>query len=121
MSLAAWWTGQQAGLIGGLMGSLCGLAGALVGVAGWLLIPRGRARGLVLGFMALMALVGIGCLAAGIIAIATGQPYAVWYPLLLLGALDAGLFGGMMPVIAARYRAVEARRLESEEIRRGGA
>lgn len=120
MSLAAWWTDQQAGLIGGLMGSLCGLAGALVGVACWLLIPRGRARRLVLGFMALMALIGIGLLAGGIVAIAGGQPYAVWYPLLLIGALNAGLFGGMMPMIAARYRQAERMRLQGEELRRGG-
>ncbi len=49
----------------------------------------------------------------------TGQPYGVWYSLLLPGLLLTALMGTMTPVIRLRYRQAEHRRLQAEEFRRG--
>ncbi len=121
ISLATWWTPQQAGLIGGLLGTLVGLVGAGLGVACALLVPRGRARPLILGSLLLMTLLGLASLGVGLFALASSQPYAVWYPLILLGILSTSLFGALTPVVLGRYRAAELRRLHSEELRRGSS
>jgi hypothetical protein len=62
---------------------------------------------------------GIGFIGAGITAVVSGQPYGVWYSLLLPGLLLTVLMGTMTPVIKMRYRQAEHRRLEAEEFRRG--
>jgi hypothetical protein len=49
----------------------------------------------------------------------SGQPYGVWYALLLPGVLLAVLMGTMTPIIKLRYRQAEHRRLTAEEFRRG--
>jgi hypothetical protein len=47
------------------------------------------------------------------------QPYAVWYPLVLVGGLSSLLIGTLWPtVIRTAYRQAEIRRLEAEELRR---
>jgi len=46
---------------------------------------------------------GLFLLAAGIAALALGQPYAVWYPLVLLGVLDPALGFGLLPVVRRRF------------------
>lgn len=114
-----WWSQSNAGLIGGIGGSVIGLLGALFGTVGGCLAPRGKAKPFVVGGMLLVAALGTVTLIAGIVAVAMAQPYHVWYPLLLGGGLTAGLFGGLTPVILARYRQAEARRMESEQLRSG--
>jgi len=106
-------------LAGGILGGGVGVLGAVYGSLVGVLAPRGKGRTLVMalhwGTMALGALF----LVAGIGAAFTGQPYGVWYSLLVPGALLVVLLGVFTPVIKQRYRQAEHRRLQAEEFRRG--
>lgn len=112
-----WFTNY--GLAGALLGGGIGMLGAFFGCAFGVLGPRGRARALVVGTNWVGLVAGVALLAAGVTALAGGQPYGVWYPLLLSGGLLGLLMGTMVPVVRLVYRQAEHRRLEAEEFRRG--
>ncbi len=112
-----WFT--NAGLVGGLIGGGIGILGAVYGTAVGVLAPRGKGRPFVFALhWAALALGGV-FLVAGVTAVITGQPYGVWYSLLLPGLLLTILMGTMTPAIKLRYRQAEHRRLAGEEFRRG--
>lgn len=102
-----WWTGPQAGLVGGIGGSVLGLLGGLIGF----LAARGKARGLVMVLCSLLIGLGVVSLCGGLAALATGQPYHVWFPLVLLGVLGAGVIGGNIPGLRRRYRERELQQM----------
>jgi len=104
-----WWSGGVAGLVFGVLGSLLGLAGGLMG----LLASRGRARRLAMGLARGMLVLGPLALAGGIAAAALGQPYEVWYPLAISGALCAGLGLYMPRLLRRRYEQAELRRMQA--------
>ncbi len=109
----AWWGGRMGGIIGGGLGGLVGLAGALVGI----LAGRGKARRLVLATM--IGLIALGALAAaaGVAAVVMGQPYAVYYPLLLAGGLSAIIPAALLPRVRKRYEELELRRIQAADAR----
>jgi len=107
----AWWSAQTAGWIGGIAGSAVGLFGALIGT----LASLGRGRRFVIGGLLALAAVGSVLLVVGVIARANGQPYEVWYPLLLLGVLDPVLALSLLPT--ARRRFEELRRSQALDAR----
>lgn len=108
-SKKAWWSDRTAGLFGGLAGSIFGVLGALVGT----LSSMGRARGFVLSVLKIQIVLGIACGIAGTIALITHQPYAVFYPLLLLGILLGSICGGLLPQVTKKYQELELRRMQS--------
>lgn len=108
----AWWTPRQAGLYGGLGGGLVGLLGAIIGVVG----GRGKGRRFVLTALTAMAAVGLVLLAVGAVALVRSQPYAVWYPLVLLGGLLAILGPAMLVVMRNRYRQIELRAMQAQDM-----
>jgi len=110
-----WWDEQSGGWIGGISGSVLGCLGGLIG----LLSGLGRARRLVLGLAGAICLVGVLILAAGVTALALGQPYGVWYPLVLLGGLCTAVMGGMLPVLWRRYQQIELRRMAAMDAAAG--
>lgn len=110
---------QNMGLVGGLLGGGVGMLGALYGTVVGVLAPRGKARTLVFALHWTALAIGVGLLAAGVTALATGQPSGVWYALLLPGVLVTILMTVFTPIIRLRYRQAEHRRLEAEEFRRG--
>jgi hypothetical protein len=114
-----WWTDQEAGLIGGIAGSVVGVLGGILGTVAGLCVPRGKCKGLVYGLASLIVGVGIISLIVGVAALLLGQPYCVYYPLLLIGIVCTLLMGCGIPVIGHRYREAEHRRLDAEEFRRG--
>jgi hypothetical protein len=95
----AWWDDRTAGILGGILGGVLGAMGALIGT----LASRGRAPRLVLGMLQSVAALGFVLLAWGVAGLALGQPYAVWYPLLLCGALCAALGLGLHRSLKRRY------------------
>jgi hypothetical protein len=101
----AWWSDEAAGWIGGGAGSALGLLGALVGT----LSSLGRGRRFVMGTLFAMAAGGFVALAACAAALASGQPYAVWYPLALLGILGPVLGLSLRGTVSRRFEALEAR------------
>jgi hypothetical protein len=108
----AWWSDRAGGLIGGIIGSVGGCLGALIG---WL-SARGKARGFVLG--STLALTGFGAIAiiVGLLAVTWQQPYAVWYPLLLVGVLLVVICPVILRSCLHRYREVELRRMTSMDV-----
>ncbi len=113
-----WWTPQEAGWIGGGLGGVIGVLGAGLGVAAGLLVNKGKGKPLILALLALMLAVGVASLLAGLIALTARQPYHVSYPLLLIGGISTLVAGINAPVILARYRQADARRLDAEQLRR---
>lgn len=102
-------------IVGGVGGSLCGGLGAMLGTLG----PKGKARGLVLGGIGFFLVLGVLSLGVGVVALAVGQPYAIWYPFLLTGVIFSIVCGSMLPMATRVYRMAEERRLEAESIRSG--
>ena len=117
--MSPWWSEQAMAWIGAIggggIGVLCGTLGAL---GGWL-APRGKGKAVVVPVHGAVVTAGIVSLGAGIAAVSMGQPYHVWYPLLLGGFIMTMVMGGLFPVVLLRYRQAEQRRLQAEELRRG--
>jgi hypothetical protein len=107
--VGSWWTPQQISLIGGIGGSVIGCFGALLG----LLASRGKARTFVLTTMKIFIALGILLTIAGFAAVVSGQPYAVWYALLLPGVILTLVFSLTLPSIQRRYDELEIRRMTS--------
>ena len=114
-TITPWFTNP--GLIGGILGSVVGLLGAAVGVGMGICAPRGIGKNILLRGQLAIVFLGFVILTAGIIALSTGQPYAVWYPLVLAGCLMSFLFAALYPVARNVYRQAEHRKLNAEEFR----
>jgi len=99
----AWWGERAAGLLGGVAGGMVGILGALIG----LLAGRGKARRFVFAAMKALVVFGLMMLLLGLAALVLGQPYAVWYPPLLLAVLCTAIPLGTMRQIRKRYEALE--------------
>jgi hypothetical protein len=110
-----WWSNRQAGLIGGIGGSVLGCGGALIGC----LAGLGRARRLVLGLTWGFIGLGVASLIAGVAALVLRQPYGVWYVLLLGGIIGTAVFGANLRTIRKRYDDLEVRRMTSADAMRG--
>lgn len=108
----AWWGDTTGGWIGGLAGLLFGLAGA---VTGWL-TARGRARRTVMVLLYGMLSVGLIGLLLGGLAIAKSQPYAVYYPLGLVGFLLTVIPLAIIRPVKKRYQALELQRMASMDL-----
>ena len=113
MAPGQWWSGRQAGLIGGILGGAFGCIGGLIGF----LSARGKARGLVLGALKAMFLIGLALLALAAIALVRSQPYEVFYPPLLLGALLIILPLGLIRTARKRYEQIELRKMQAMDAR----
>lgn len=113
-----WFDARSSAMFGGIGGAAAGVLGGVVGAAGGILAPKGKGRGFVLGSMMVGAIFGVLALLTGIVALVLGQPYHVWYPLFLLGAVLGGVMGGLIPVVRRRYREAEQRRLDADALRR---
>jgi len=105
----AWWSDRQAGLLGGIVGSALGILGAVIGGLG----SAARAKGFVLGTLKGIACLGIGALVFGALAFAVGQPYAVYYPLVLLGTISAAVGFSLPRSLNKWYEELELRRMQA--------
>ena len=105
----AWWSDRQAGILGAIGGSALGILGAVVGWLG----SAGRARGFVLTTIKGIAWLGTGALLLGGAAFIGGQPYAVYYPLVLSGAIGAALGFSLSRTLSRRYEDLELRRMQA--------
>jgi hypothetical protein len=99
----AWWSAQTGGWIGGVAGSAVGVLGALIGT----LCSLGRGRRFVVAGLVALGVAGLVSLAVGGVALALGQPYEVWYPLVLLGVLDPVIAFSLLPSVRRRFEALE--------------
>jgi hypothetical protein len=105
----AWWSDRAAGWIGGIAGTLLGCLGGLLAV----LASKGKSRVFVLTTS--KALIGLGIVStlAGLWALSIGQPYAVWFPLLLLGVLLESILFVRLRQYQKTYEDLEMRKMAS--------
>ncbi|MDP8981002.1 MAG: hypothetical protein M3O35_10465 [Acidobacteriota bacterium] len=101
----AWIPGTVYGVVAGILG----------GLVGWL-VPRGRARRFILSAWITLWAAGLALLIVGLLALLSGQPWGVWYGILLPGAVGALVVGGNLLVILKRYRDVEQRRVSAADL-----
>ena len=99
-------------LIGAIGGTLVGLWGALVGF----LVPRGKARGFVINSATVLVIAGIVVFFGGLYALGTGQPYDVYYPLLLFGAILVFVVGWLRAGLPRRYEAAELQKMQAMDV-----
>lgn len=97
------------GLWGGIAGATFGVFGGLLGWLG----GQGKAKRVVLtGFRVMMAAGGVS-LVVGVIALARGLPYSMYYPLLLIGAIALLVPASTLPRLTKRYEELELRRMSA--------
>ena len=82
-----WFEAQTAGLIGGIAGGVIGVCGGIWGAMVGLYARKGKFKTFALTFAAVLIGLGVVSLCAGILALATRQPYHVWYPFMLMGVI----------------------------------
>jgi hypothetical protein len=104
-----WWDDRRGGLIGAIAGVVLGTLGTIQGI----LAPRGRAKNVMVPLAVIVMGAGITTLVIGLVAVAMGQPYGVYYPLILTGGLAALLWGMMVPAMKRRYSEMEMRRISA--------
>ena len=104
-----WISSRTAILMGAISGSLIGVWGGLIAY----LTSRGKARGFVLNSANLLIALGAVSLVAGIAAFASAQPYAVYYPLLLIGVIIVAVVGGLRRSLPRRYEAMELQKMKA--------
>jgi hypothetical protein len=105
----AWWSDRTAGALGGGAGALIGVLGATIGA----LAARRRGRAAVLAAMKVLFACGVALLVVGLIAVIRDQPYAVVFPLLLLGTILVAVFGGGYRSTRRAYEAAELRKMQA--------
>ena len=108
----AWWGDRTAGLIGGIIGCIGGILGCLIGI----LSQLHKARRFVLGTAVLATVCGTLAFAVGLVAVGLGQPFAVYYPLLLGGGIVGGVCGGLLPKLRRQYEEAELRRMSAMDV-----
>jgi len=103
---------RTAMLVGAIGGTLVGIWGGLIG----LLASRGKARGFAIASANIMLIAGTVILAMGTYAFMSGQPYAAWYPLTMLGVIIVVVVGIMRRVLPRRYASVELQKMQSMDL-----
>lgn len=93
------WSWLPATLLGVLLGFWGGVAGVVV--------PLGKARTPVLATSWAFEIISLGLLAAGAVALVSGQPYGVWYALLHAGWIGALGSTFLVLVLPRIYRQAE--------------
>jgi len=104
-----WFSSRTSGLLGGIGGGVLGLWGALIGI----LAGRGKARGFVLGSTNALLVIALASIVTGVVAMTSGQPYAVYYPLLLIGVIIGIVIGFLRGRVSNRYEQLELKRMQS--------
>ncbi len=108
----AWWSNAAAGLIGGFGGAAFGLLAALFS---WL-AGRGKARSTVVVGVTVMIAVSAVCLVIGLVALALRQPYAVVYPMLLLGGLGVLIMPTRLRAMRQHYTTLELNQMRRQDL-----
>jgi hypothetical protein len=112
LEVGHWWGNSSAGAIGGIVGSLMGCLGGLIGWLG----SKGKARRFVLGALVALMILGVVSIALGGVALFRSQPYAVYYPLLLLGFVATFVPVFVLPRLRKRYLDMEFRKMKAMDV-----
>jgi len=105
------WPGALEGIVWGTLGAAVGIWGGIAGLLSW----YGRARRAIMVSMVGLTALGAVLLISGVCLRLAGAAYAVWYPMVLFGALLAIVLGVNACAMARRYRAVEVERMAARD------
>ena len=108
----SWWGAREGAILGATAGTVLGLLGAMLG----LLMARGIGLRMASALLLAIGLAGVGALATGGYALATGQPHGVWFPLGLLGLIAAVVGFAMRPVAHQRLAMLEDQRMRAADL-----
>lgn len=108
----AWWGDRIGGIFGGIFGAVLGCLGGLIGT----LAGCGRARTFVMSLMVAIVFIGSALIVAGTAALLVGQPYAVWFPMLLCGVIATLVFAPMWRTIHRRYEQRELEQISAVDL-----
>lgn len=108
-AVGAWWSERTGGWIGGIAGSVLGCLGSLLAV----LAAKGKCRVFVVTTSKALIGLGIASTLVGLWALSVGQPYAVWFPLLLLGILLESILFVRLRQYQKTYEDLEMRKMVS--------
>jgi H+/Cl- antiporter ClcA len=120
MMMEPWFDPIRFGVLyGGIGGGILGSLGGILGAAAGNLAPKGKGRTFILGAFTLLMWVGMAHLLVGIYALIAQQPYGIWFPLVLVGAVLTVVIGALRPVVRKRYEEAELRKMDAAAFRRG--
>lgn len=114
-----WFSTEAAIYFGSFGGAGVGVLGGLLGAAAGVLAPQGKGKAFILNSMLVLGCLGVLCLLTGIVAVVMSQPYAIYYPFLLIGFILTVVMFAVRPAVRQRYREAEQRKLEAAALRRG--
>jgi hypothetical protein len=115
-----WFDVHQFGaLFGSIAGGGVGVLGGLWGAVAGTFAPRGKCKAFVYGYAWLLILIGAASLVFGLVALAAGQPWGIWYGPLTVGLVMMPMFGVFLPLVRLRYRQADERKMQAEDFRRG--
>ncbi|MDB6021144.1 MAG: hypothetical protein JWQ04_1001 [Pedosphaera sp.] len=105
----AWWSAPMTGILFGWGGAVIGCLG---GLCGWL-GGKGKARGFVLAVLSLLSGLGVVLGIGGLVAVALGQPFFIWLPMLGTAVILVAVCPINLRVLRRRYEEIELRRMAS--------
>jgi hypothetical protein len=114
--MTAWWTDNFFGVWLGV--GHAAIVVVLASASAWF-IYHGQRQQLVTRTIMAMTAFGAACLAASLLAVAQGQHFRVWYPLMMMGGISVLTCLPNLMALDWLYRRHDARRLAAEELRRG--
>jgi hypothetical protein len=80
------------------------------------LAPRGKGKALILGSLGVMLAASALSLVVGVVALVNGQPYGIWYGLILPGCIGLVVLGSLTPLAIMAYRQAEARKMQARDL-----
>jgi len=117
-SVTPWFDPQTFGTyFGAFGGAIVGVLGGFFGAVGSWAAQRNKWRAPMLGSMTICGFLGVVSLITGLVALATGQPYGIWYPLALIGLVSSVCFIALQPILRKRYAEADSRRMEAHALR----
>ena len=102
--------------IGATLGVACGIYGGLFGCLAGFLVPRGKGRRLVMGMFVVAIVIAIVLLLVGILTLCLGQPFYMWYPLILCGGILLLAFPSCFMAIKRQYDQFEQRKMQALDV-----
>ena len=97
-------------------GTAYGIAAAWMGAVVGFNVPKGKKRGFILKAWFTLWAIAVVLMIAGVVAVAAGQPWGVWFAFLLPGVIGTLVVGANSVVIIRSYRVVEQRRLAAKDL-----
>jgi len=112
-----WFDETTAMLIGAIGGSGFGCWGGILGFLANRFASKGKHRAFMMNAIRFTIGAGLVLLAFGLAALFSGQPYHVWYPLLLLGGIVTGVLFPCYFQVRRQYNETELKNMRLKDMK----